>query len=99
MNLLKKLTLSLAGLLVSVATSTTAMADGNIANGKKLFTGSKCNQCHGTEVYTRKDRKVNNLAKLEAQVRRCDSNLNTNWFDDEIIDVTAHLNKAYYKFK
>ena len=99
MNLLKKLALSLAGLLVSVATSTTAMADGNIANGKKLFTGSKCNQCHGTEVYTRKDRKVNNLAKLEAQVRRCDSNLNTNWFDDEIIDVTAHLNKAYYKFK
>ena len=99
MNLLKKLTLSLAGLLISVTASTTVMADGNIANGKKLFTGSKCNQCHGTEVYTRKDRKVSSLAKLEAQVRRCDSNLNTNWFDDEIIDVTAHLNKSYYKFK
>lgn len=99
MNLLKKLTLSLAGLLISVATSTIAMADGNIANGKKLYKGSKCNQCHGTEVFTRKDRKVTNLSKLEAQVRRCDSNLNTNWFDDEIIDVTAHLNKAYYKFK
>ncbi len=87
-------TLTLAGLLISGS----ALAEGNSANGKKLFTGSKCNQCHGTEVFTRKDRKVNNLKSLEAQVRRCDSNLNTNWFDDEIHDVTAHLNKQYYKF-
>ncbi len=98
-TLTKNSILGLAGLLISVAASTSAMAAGNEANGKKLFTGSKCDQCHGTEVYTRKDRKVTSLAKLEAQVRRCDSNLNTNWFDDEIIDVTAHLNKNYYKFK
>lgn len=86
--------MTLAGLLIS----TTTFADGNAGNGKKLFTQSKCNQCHGTEVFTRKDRKVTDLSKLEAQVRRCDSNLNTNWFDDEIHDVTAHLNKQYYKF-
>lgn len=87
--------ITLAGLLISG----TSMAAGNNANGKKLFTASKCNQCHGTEVFTRADRKVTDLSALEAQVRRCDSNLNTNWFDDEIIDVTAHLNKQYYKFK
>jgi len=101
-NFLNKLTKNvitgLAGLLISATFTATAMAAGNEANGKKLFTGSKCNQCHGTEVYTRKDHKVTDLAKLEAQVRRCDSNLNTNWFDDEIIDVTAYLNKQYYKF-
>ena len=98
MKFTKKLLLTLitlAGLLISGS----SMAAGNAANGKKLFTGSKCNQCHGTEVFTRADRKVTSLAKLETQVRRCDSNLNTNWFDDEIIDVTAHLNKQYYKFK
>jgi len=99
MKILNKLFSGLAGLLISATFTTAAMAEGNEANGKKLFTGSKCNQCHGTEVFTRKDRKVTDLAKLEAQVRRCDSNLNTNWFDDEIIDVTAHLNKQYYKFK
>ena len=102
MNFLNKLTKNvitgIAGLLISATFTATAMAAGNEANGKKLFTGSKCNQCHGTEVYTRKDRKVTDLTKLEAQVRRCDSNLNTNWFDDEIIDVTAYLNKQYYKF-
>jgi len=85
---------SFAGLLIS----TTAMAQGNAANGQKLFTQSKCNQCHTTSVYTKPDRKVTSLAALEAQVRRCDSNLNTNWFDDEIHDVTAYLNQQYYKF-
>lgn len=95
MKTFKNISLVVMGLLITGTT----MADGNIANGKKLFTESKCNQCHGTEVFTRKDRKIGDLAALEAQVRRCDSNLNTNWFDDEIIDVTAHLNKQYYKFK
>ena len=84
--------------LSSIFASSFALAEGDITNGKKLFTGSKCDKCHGTEVFTRKDRKVSSLASLESQVRRCDSNLNTNWFDDEIIDVTAYLNKQYYKF-
>ena len=91
---IKSLLITLAGLLISGVVH----AQGNSANGQKLFTESKCNQCHGTEVYTRKDRKITSLASLEAQVRRCDSNLNTNWFDDEIHDVTAYLNKQYYKF-
>ena len=84
---------TLAGLLISGTT----LAQGNANNGKKLFTESKCNQCHTTSVFTRKDRKVNSVKALEAQVRRCDSNLNTNWFDDEIHDVTSFLNQQYYK--
>ena len=95
MKLTNKILIGLAGLLITSVT----FAGGNAANGQKLFKASKCNQCHGTEVFTRKDRKMKDLAGLEAQVRRCDSNLNTNWFDDEIIDVTAYLNKQYYKFK
>jgi len=98
MKLFNKFILTLSVLLSSAFISNVALA-GDVANGKKLFTESKCNQCHGTEVYTKKDRKVTSLPKLEAQVRRCDSNLNTNWFDDEIINVTAYLNKQYYKFK
>jgi len=94
MKFSKKILLGLAGLLISGA----SMAAGNAANGKNLFTKSKCNQCHGTDIFVKPDRKVTSLPNLEAQVRRCDSNLNTNWFDDEIIDVTAYLNQQYYKF-
>ena len=94
MKFSKKILMGLAGLLISGTT----FAGGSVANGQKLFTKSKCNQCHGTDIFTKKDRKVGSLSSLETQVRRCDSNLNTNWFDDEIIDVTAYLNKQYYKF-
>ena len=91
-----KLTIGLA--LSSLLISTSAFADGNAANGKSLFTGSKCGTCHGNEIYTSKDRKVKNLKSLEAAVRLNDSKLNTNWFDEDVKDVTAYLNQQYYKF-
>lgn len=72
--------------------------EGNAVNGQKLFAGSKCLSCHGTDVFTKPDRKIKNLAMLESQVRRCDANSSTNWYDDEILDVVAYLNKTYYKF-
>ena len=71
---------------------------GDPANGEKLFAASECLSCHGTEVFIAPDRKVNDLIALDAQVRLCDSNLNTNWFDTEIHDVVAYLNEQYYKF-
>lgn len=77
---------------------TTLAHAGDPANGQKLFAASQCMNCHGAEVFTRADRKVNSLAALENQVRKCDANLNTNWYDDEIMDVVAYLNQAYYKF-
>jgi len=95
-TLLKKLALGLA--LTGSLISTAAFATGNVANGKALFTGSKCGTCHGTEIYTSKDRKVKNLKQLEAAVRLNDSKLNTNWFDEDVKDVTAYLNQQYYKF-
>ena len=90
----KTTTLVLSGLLIS----SSALANGNAANGKALFTASKCGTCHGTEIYTSKDRKVKNLKALEAAVRLNDSKLNTNWFDEDVKDVTAYLNQQYYKF-
>ena len=91
-----KLTMSLA--LSSLLISTAVHANGNATKGKALFTGSKCGTCHGNEIYTSKDRKVKNLKALEAAVRLNDSKLNTNWFDEDVKDVTAYLNQQYYKF-
>ena len=83
-------------LLTSVAIAEEAP---NAANGQKLFNESRCLECHGVELFTSKDRKVQNLSGLESMVRRCDANLSTNWFDDQILDVVEYLNKAYYKFE
>lgn len=83
---------------ITLAFSGSVFAEGDAANGEKLFAASECLSCHGTEVFSSEDRKVTNLKALDAQVRLCDSNLNTNWFDTEIHDVVAYLNEQYYKF-
>lgn len=57
-----------------------------------------CTECHGTDVYTRDDRKVTSYDGLARQVRRCETALGLRWFDDEIDAMTAHLNREYYRF-
>jgi len=65
-----------------------------------------CITCHnklaggdGTHLYTRSDRRVTSLPGLRKQVRLCKDNLGLVWFDDEVDDVVAYLNAAYYRFK
>ena len=98
-NNIKKAIIIISGFLVAG----TVFADGEVVGdpvkGKKTFEASQCMQCHQTnELFTRKDRKITTLTGLDAQVRKCDAQLSTNLFDDEIKDVTAYLNDAYYKF-
>lgn len=79
--------------------ASSAYADGNATKGKKIYAASECVRCHqSNEMFTRKDRKVKTLPALNSQVRKCDSQLSTNLFHDEIEDVVAYLNQAHYKF-
>jgi mono/diheme cytochrome c family protein len=58
-----------------------------------------CVKCHGSEVYTRPDRKVTSRDGLERQVRRCETALELTWFDEDIAGVAGYLNQQYYHFK
>ncbi len=57
-----------------------------------------CLKCHGSEIYTRADRKIDSLDALRAQVRMCEQNLDLTWFDDQVDGVADLLNRNYYKF-
>lgn len=57
-----------------------------------------CTRCHGTEVYTREDRRVQSYPMLEAQVARCDANLATGLFPEDLARLVEHLNTQYYGF-
>ncbi|CAA6817001.1 MAG: Unknown protein [uncultured Thiotrichaceae bacterium] len=65
--------------------------------GKSLH-DSSCISCHDSAVYTREDRKIGDFPKLLAQVKRCDANLGSRLFDEEIAQVAEYLNQAYYQY-
>ena len=83
-------------LLTATFAATSSAADSE--NARALYE-RHCVACHGTEVYTREDRKITSLPSLKNQVRRCETALELRWFDEDIDDVSQFLNEHYYRFK
>jgi mono/diheme cytochrome c family protein len=85
----------------SEATQTAAPSTSKAAvdedSGEGIHQAS-CSRCHGTELYTRSDRKVTSLDRLGAQVRMCDSQLETQLFPEDMEKITTYLNESFYKF-
>lgn len=83
-----------------------AYATPDLANGKKIDQ-QKCYACHakksgfgnGDMIYTRSDSKVKNLQNLKSMVAMCNTELRLDLFPEDEADVTAFLNKQFYKFK
>ena len=87
------------------ASANELFAKADVAAGKGLHE-KNCISCHassyggdGSAIYTREYRKVNTSKGLVAQVRNCNTNLGLKWFEDEELNVAAHLNQTYYKFE
>ncbi len=78
------------------ASNTLLAAD--IKNGKQLQQ-KNCMSCHDDSMYSRDERRIKDLSGLRTQVQRCESTLGLTWFDEEVDDVTAYLNKSFYQFK
>ncbi len=100
----------LLGLSVLLASTVTFAADPD--NGAEIYnsveiertikgehyTDANCETCHQAAFYQRADRKVTTYAKLEAFVEGCNTTMNVGWFPEDVSDVTAYLNREYYKF-
>lgn len=72
----------------------------------KALAEKNCVSCHassfggdGSAIYTREHAKVKTSQGLIAQVRNCNTMLGLQWFEDEELNVAAHLNQTYYKFE
>ena len=59
----------------------------------------QCSSCHGPEVYSRKNRRVQNLHQLEKQLHRCNHAVGSKWDINTIDRVMDYLNNTYYHFK
>jgi hypothetical protein len=85
----------LAALLALVSASAVATADSFDA---ETYHRDTCMRCHGTDVYTRDNRRVTSYPALQAQVARCDANLGTKLFPEDLGLLVDHLNDQYYRF-
>jgi cytochrome c553 len=75
-----------------------AMLPGDTTKGKQLHEAG-CISCHGSEVYTRKNRRVKSVEGLIGQVHNCNNNLSRSYNDAQLNDLTKFLNETYYKFQ
>lgn len=57
-----------------------------------------CNGCHDVSVHGREKRAATDFESLRSWVRRWSDNLGLGWSDDEVSDVTVHLNGRYYRY-
>jgi len=89
--------ITMAAVLLSGALSTAQAAEIDLQAGKRLLE-KHCTACHGSEVYTRKDRKIQSRSSLSTQVQRCQLAQNLQWFDESVENVAEYLNTRFYHF-
>lgn len=82
----------LAGLLAF------AGARADAARGALLY-DNHCIACHSTQMHWRDQRLANDWASLRALVQRWQGAAQLNWSDEELDDVTRHLNERFYRFE
>lgn len=82
-----------------------ALLPGDAENGKKLHDSNSCLSCHAQMtggkpdmLYTRTDRKVNNLGQLIGQVSGCNRMQKVGLDENGVNDVVKYLNESFYKF-
>jgi hypothetical protein len=85
----------LAILVLFASVSVSALAD--LERGRALYE-SRCLSCHDQSVHRRARRVALDFEGVRAWVVRWNQNLEAGWGDEEIDDVTAHLNSTYYRF-
>jgi hypothetical protein len=91
-------TLISAFFTTAVLAASQAVVATDINLGKSLQQ-KNCMSCHDDGIYSREDRRVTSSDALRAQVQRCETNLNLQWFPEDVDAVIEYLNTSYYKFQ
>lgn len=80
--------------ILTVVMSTSAQASPDMQTLLK----KQCSSCHDDSLYTRADRKVQSLAGLQQQLKRCNHVIGSQLDDETLQRLTNYLNQKYYRF-
>jgi len=75
-----------------------AVGAADMQRGRVLYESS-CTGCHAVSVHGRETREARDFEAVRAWVARWSASLGLKWTGDEVNDVAAHLNAAYYGFR
>jgi mono/diheme cytochrome c family protein len=99
--LLSRVSSLLLALLAAVACSVQAQpAPGPTAaptRGRLLY-DAHCIECHNAQVHWRSLSQARDWSSLLDQVNRWQAAAKLAWSDDDVVEVTRHLNDTIYKF-
>ena len=95
---MKTLITALSFIYITLLLSITNAWGFDIDNGKALH-DENCMRCHQENIYTRKNRLIHSFPDLHERIRQCELSADLTWFDEEIDNVAAYLNDAFYHFE
>ena len=83
--------------LLAVLAVLPAAAQSPPSRGELLYT-THCIACHNSQMHWRDKRLATDWASLQAQVRRWQGVAKLGWNEDDILEVTRHLNERIYRY-
>lgn len=84
-------------LLLALAAPSAASSSADAERGAELH-AEHCTRCHDSARYTSADRSIDSFAALRERVQLCELAAELAWFEEEVDDVTAWLNREFYHF-
>ena len=85
-------------LILLMPSAYAASLPGDSANGKRLL-DANCTECHQTDIFTRKDRKIQSLDALKEQLVGCSHAAKVEFSASEMQDLLKYLNDEFYHFQ
>lgn len=92
------LPIALTTALAMTLAGTPAAGAADAERGRILY-DAKCGGCHGESVHGREKRLATDFEAVRGWVLRWSANLGLAWTNDEVDDVSVHLNARYYRFR
>lgn len=95
--MLRSMKRRLAACLLALSPLAALAAPPAPTRGELLYT-THCITCHNSQMHWRDKRLATDWASLQAQVRHWQGVAKLGWTEDDILEVTRHLNDRIYRY-
>ena len=87
----------LVALVAATFLTISVVTAADVDRGRALYE-SRCYECHSPAAHVRPSHVAADFEEIRGWVRRWNQNLDLQWTDEDIVDVTVFLNNSYYRY-